>query len=98
MTDTLHRIAERWKITLTVALSILGTVWIAVTWADDKIKKVERVPVIEEAVLQLKLNEELARERVERIERRQDAMDEKQDRANALILEKLDKLVERRGG
>lgn len=98
MTDTLHRMAERWKLLATVGISIIGSIWLAVTWADDKIRKVEKVPVIEEAVLQLKINEELTRDRVERMEQRQDAMDEKQDRANALILERLDKLVEKRGG
>lgn len=98
MSDTLHRMAERWKLLATVGISIVGSIWLAVTWADDKIRKVEKVPVIEEAVLQLKINEELTRDRVERMEQRQDAMDEKQDRANALILERLDKLVEKRGG
>ena len=99
MTDTMHKMAERWKLLATVGLSIIGSIWLAVTWADDKIRKVEKVPVIEEAVLQLKLNEELTRDRLERMEKRQDAMDEKQDRANALILQRLDKLVEaQRGG
>lgn len=98
MSDTLHKLAERWKVITTVCISVIGSIWLVVTWADDKIRKVERVPAIEEAVLQLKTNEELATERIKRLEERVDRSEEKQDRANALILDRLDRLIEKGGG
>lgn len=96
MKDAIERAAERWRLLATVAAGLLASVWFAVTWADDKLRKVERVPAIEEAVLQFRVNEELIGQRIERIEKRQDLIDQKQDAANTMILQRLDKLLEER--
>ncbi len=90
----LHKTIDRWKVLAGAALAAVGMVWLVVTRADDLMRKADRVPAIEEAILQLKINEELQQQRLARMEDRQDAIDEKQDRANALILDALNKLLE----
>lgn len=85
---------EHWKLLATVALAILFGVWKTVTYADDKIRKVEQIPAIAEAVLQLKANQELDRARMQRMEERQDLAEQKQDAANALILQGINKILE----
>lgn len=93
MTEALAKAAERWRLFATVGVGVLASLWYVVTFADDKIRKADQVPALAEAVLQLKVNEELGRARMERMEQRQDVIEQKQDAANAMILERLDKLL-----
>lgn len=94
--DVPVRLAKRWQVLIGAALAAFAGLWLAVTRADDLMRKADRVPAIEEAVLQLKVNEELDRARLERMEERQDLSDRKQDAANAMILQRLDQLLEER--
>lgn len=86
---------ERWKVLGSTLLGAAVSLWLAVTWADDKIRKVERIPAIEEAVLQMKLAQEVNDRRMQRLEERQAKVEHKLDTTQGEILEKLDVLVER---
>lgn len=89
------RLYEKYKVIASALMGALVSVWIAVTWADDKLRKVEQVPKLEEAVLQLKTNQESLERRLSRIEHQQKALDDKLETTQGQILEKLDVLVER---
>lgn len=94
MTEALAKAAERWKLFATVGVGVLASLWYVVTFADDKIRKADQVPALAEAVLQLKANQELDRARMQRMEERQDLAEQKQDAANALILQGINKILE----
>lgn len=87
---------QRWKVPVSALLGAVGATWFAITWADDKIRKVEQVPVIAEAVLQLKKNQESIDRRLQAMEARQAGVEKKLDTTQKEIIDKLDLLVERR--
>lgn len=91
----LHKTIDRWKVIVGAAIAFMGMVWLVVTRADDLIRKADRVPAIEEAVLQLKVNEELAQARMQRMEQRQALIEEQSNRNSAAILYRLDQLLEK---
>lgn len=96
--DKARALVESWKVPGAVALALLGSAWYAVTRADDLMRKADRVPAIEEAILQMKINEEIAGRRLDTLERAQAASEKRAERQNAEISDKLDRLLEHRDG
>ena len=90
----IHKTIDRWKVLAGALIAALGMVWLVVTRADDLMRKADKVPAIEEAILQMKLNQELSEQRLSRLEARTATVEEKQNQANALILERLDKIIQ----
>lgn len=89
----IHKTFERWKVFVTAGFALSGVLWFAVTRADDLIRKADKVPLIEEAVLQMKINQELSEQRLSRLESRTAVVEERQNQANQLILERLDQII-----
>lgn len=78
---------NHWKGLLVTLAGAIGAVWLGITWADDKLRKIEKVPALEVAVVEL----QRARKEAEiRNEERQAQL--RLD--NAAILTKLDQLLE----
>lgn len=90
------RLYEKWKVPSAALLGAVISIWGAVTWSDDKLRKIEQVPALEEAVLQLKVNQESTDRRLLRSEERQAKIENKLDNTQQEILEKLDVLVDQR--
>ena len=90
-----HAFVKRYHLVGSVSIALIGGVVYTVTRADDLIRKADAVPRIEEAVLQLKVNEELATQRLEKLEQRQSALEDQINRNNAAILYRLDKILEK---
>lgn len=81
---TMH---EHWKPIAGSVVTVVAAVWITITWADDKLRKIERVPALEQAVWELKAANLKAEERNAVLEREITA-------TNKAILAKLDRLLE----
>lgn len=103
--ELLHRRAEengflgfysRWKVVISGLTGLIIGIWVVVPRADGVVKNADKVPAIEEAILQLKTNQETAERRFQRLEERQSKVEHKLDSAQQEILDKLDLLVERR--
>lgn len=88
---------DRWKTTLTALATVAGALWFSVTWADDKLRKIEKVPQLERAVDELTESVDRLTEVQTRLVRQQQMADERQAAQNAAILNRLDKLLENGG-
>lgn len=86
---------ETWKVPVSALLGALAATWFAVTWADDKIRKVEQVPAVVEAVLQMKMNQELVDVRLSRIEDQQARMDKRLNLMNDRVSDQLDVIIDK---
>jgi hypothetical protein len=85
--EAVSRALAHWKGIVATLGAAAGIIWLSVTWADDKLRKIDRVPAIEEAVLQLKLAHEEAH-------RRDDERMEQQQRDTQAIITRLDALLQ----
>lgn len=83
-------ILDHWRLSLSACLTLAASIWYGVTWADDKLKKIERIPAIEAAVIELKTSTQLMRQR-------DDLLAGELLRQNQTVVAKLDELLHQRG-
>lgn len=84
-----------WKAPMSAFAGAIISVWITITWADDKLRKVEQVPAVVEAVLQMKINHDLVDVRLSRIEDRQARMEKRLGLINDRVSDQLDVIIDK---